>query len=81
VIIEDKFWPYKILNILYIFGLVALLTQTLLFPEAEIPTIGASGAVAGVMGAYFIMFPYAYVKTLLIIIIYITVVDIPAVIF
>ena len=33
------------------------------------------------MGAYFIMFPHAYVKTLLIIIIYITIVDIPAVIF
>ena len=79
--VEDKFGHIKYLIFYIFFGLVALLTQTLLFPEAEIPTIGASGAVAGVMGAYFIMFPYAYVKTLLIIIIYITIVDIPAVIF
>jgi hypothetical protein len=79
--VEDRFGHFKYLIFYIFFGLFALLAQTLLFPSAEIPTIGASGAVAGVMGAYFIMFPHAYVKTLLIIIIYITIVDIPAVIF
>lgn len=79
--VEDRFGHFKYIIFYLFFGLIALLTQTLLFPDAVIPTIGASGAVAGVMGAYFIMFPHAYIKTLLIIIIYITIVDIPAVIF
>jgi membrane associated rhomboid family serine protease len=79
--VEDRFGHFKYIIYYLLFGLIAIFTQTLLFPEAEIPTIGASGAVAGIMGAYLIMFPHAYIRTLLIIIIYITIVDIPAVIF
>lgn len=79
--VEDRFGHFRYILYYLFFGLMAMFTQTLFFPEATIPTIGASGAVAGVMGAYFIMFPHAYIKTLLIIIIYITIVDIPAVIF
>jgi membrane associated rhomboid family serine protease len=79
--VEDRFGHLKYMIAYLIFGLIAIFTQTILFPKADIPTIGASGAVAGVMGAYFIMFPHAYIKTLLIVIIYITIVDIPAVIF
>ena len=42
------------------------------------PTIGASGAIAGVMGAYFFLFPYARVVTLIIVIFFVDVVEIPA---
>lgn len=52
-----------------------------MFPDSVIPMVGASGAVAGVMGAYLVFYPRAKVKTLVIIIIFITIVEIPAVIF
>ncbi|MDY6820509.1 MAG: rhomboid family intramembrane serine protease [Deferribacterota bacterium] len=79
--VEGRFGHFQYLLFYIFFGVIALIIQAILFPDVSIPTIGASGAVAGVMGAYFIIFPYAYIKTLLIIIIYITVVDIPAVVF
>jgi membrane associated rhomboid family serine protease len=48
-------------------------------PTADIPMIGASGAVSGVLGAYLLLFPYARIKTLIFIFIFVTTVDLPAV--
>lgn len=79
--VEDQFGHINYFFIYLTFGLIAALTQAILFPSAEIPTIGASGAVAGVMGAYLIMFPRAFIKTVVILIVFVTIVDIPAVIF
>lgn len=63
----------------YLFsGIVAGLTQFLFTPDTSIPMIGASGAVAGVLGAYFALFPRNRIKTLLIIFVFITIVEIPA---
>ncbi len=59
-------------------GVVAGLTQFFLSPSDSIPMIGASGAVAGVLGAYFARFPYNKIKTLVFIFVFITIVDIPA---
>ncbi|MBI2330563.1 rhomboid family intramembrane serine protease [Candidatus Daviesbacteria bacterium] len=59
-------------------GIVAALTQYLITPESSIPMLGASGAVAGVLGAYFALFPKHKIKTLLIIFVFVTIVDIPA---
>jgi membrane associated rhomboid family serine protease len=47
-------------------GVAAALAQTLVNPASGIPMVGASGAVAGVLGAYFLLFPYATVLTLVI---------------
>src|ERR1041385_5340232 len=45
-------------------GVGAALSQTLFFPHSTIPMVGASGAIAGVLGAYFLLFPHARVLTL-----------------
>ncbi len=62
-------------------GIIGAMTYVMLSPTTGYPMVGASGAVAGVMGAYLVFFPSARIKTLVIIIIFITVVNIPAVVF
>ena len=47
-------------------------------PSSPVPMIGASGAVSGILGAYLLLFPRAKVKTLIFILVFITTVDIPA---
>lgn len=65
-------------------GAVAGLTQYFFTPSdlfttvASIPILGASGAVAGVLGSYFALFPHHKIKTLVFIFIFITIIDIPA---
>jgi membrane associated rhomboid family serine protease len=59
-------------------GVLAGLAQILLNPSSPVPIVGASGAIAGVMGAYLVKFPRARIRTLLIIVIFITTVDLPA---
>lgn len=59
-------------------GVIAGLTQYFLSPSDTTPIIGASGAIAGVLGAYFALFPTHKIKTLLFIIFFVTVVDVPA---
>ena len=63
----------------YIFcGLLAIVAHLITNPSSRVPTIGASGAIAGVMGAYFFLFPYARVVTLIFIFFFIDVIEIPA---
>jgi membrane associated rhomboid family serine protease len=59
-------------------GLVAGVVQVIASPYSRVPTIGASGAIAGVMGAYLIKFPRARIVTLVPIFIFITTMEIPA---
>jgi membrane associated rhomboid family serine protease len=59
-------------------GLVAGVVQVIASPYSRVPTIGASGAIAGVMGAYLIKFPRARIVTLIPIFIFITTMEIPA---
>jgi membrane associated rhomboid family serine protease len=79
--IEDKLGHVRYLMVYIMFGLAAALSQVIMFPDSVVPMVGASGAVAGVMGAYLVFFPKAKVKTLIIIIIFITIAEIPAFIF
>jgi membrane associated rhomboid family serine protease len=76
--IEDSMsvWRFPIFYLLG--GLVALLAQTLVDPSAAVPTVGASGAIAGVLGAYARLYPRARVVTVIFIIIFFTIVTLPA---
>lgn len=79
--VEDQLGHVKYLMLYISFGVLSALTQVFMFTQSPYPLIGASGAVAGVMGMYMIFYPKAKVKTLVFIIIFITVLDIPAVVF
>jgi membrane associated rhomboid family serine protease len=60
-------------------GLAALALQVLVDPSSTVPTLGASGAIAGVLGGYILLYPRARVLTVIFIIIFFTLVEIPAV--
>jgi rhomboid family protein len=62
-------------------GVAAALATVLIAPESRVPVIGASGAIAGVLGAYFIFYPRGRITTILPIFVFIQVVEIPAVIY
>lgn len=57
--IEDLMGPVRFIAFYVVCGLIAALLQWQYNPGSMIPTIGASGAIAGVMGAYFVLYPYA----------------------
>ncbi len=61
--IEDYLGHFKYLLFYLLSGLLAMLTQVAIYPHSNIPTVGASGAIAGVLGAYFILYPRARVLT------------------
>jgi membrane associated rhomboid family serine protease len=75
--VEDRMGPVLYLAFYLVSGLVAAYSQVLPGPTSTIPLIGASGAVAGVLGAYLVMFPHARVRTL-VIFYFITVIELPA---
>jgi membrane associated rhomboid family serine protease len=77
--VEDVLGHSRFLVFYLLSGLMAAMVQTSVEPTSAIPMIGASGAVSGVLGAYLLLFPWARVKTLIFIVIFITTVDIPAI--
>lgn len=79
--IEDRLGHIKFLIFYLGCGALAGLTQWIFDPSSAVPTIGASGAIAGVMGAYILRFPRARIVTLIPLIIFFTTVRIPAVFF
>src|SRR5271165_5129861 len=76
--VEDVLGHTKYFFFYLICGVAAAMSQVVLSPNSTIPTVGASGAIAGVMGAYLVTFTRARIVTLVFIIIFITTVDIPA---
>jgi membrane associated rhomboid family serine protease len=62
-------------------GIAAALATVWIAPESRVPVIGASGAIAGVLGAYFILYPRGRILTILPIFIFVQFIEIPAVIF
>lgn len=76
--IEDLLGHARFLIFYLACGVVAGILHLFTNPFSPVPTIGASGAIAGVMGAYLIKFPRASIVTLIFIFVFFTTVDIPA---
>lgn len=79
--IEDKLGKVKFLIFYLGCGALAGLTQWIFDPTSAIPTIGASGAIAGVMGAYILRFPRAQIVTLIPLLFFFFTIRIPALFF
>ncbi|MGE5418280.1 MAG: rhomboid family intramembrane serine protease [Acidobacteriota bacterium] len=62
--VEDLMGPIRFFFFYIICGVIAALVHVFVYPLSNVPTVGASGAIAGVMGAYFLMYPRAQVVTL-----------------
>jgi membrane associated rhomboid family serine protease len=79
--VEDRMGPVRFLFFYLSCGLAAGLVQTLTSPDSTIPTVGASGAIAGVMGAYFFLFPRARIIVLVPVFFFPLFFELPAVIY
>jgi len=78
--IEDRLGHLRFIFFYFIAGIFAAAFQLLYDPSSEVPMIGASGAISGVLGAYLVIYPHARIKTLLIIFVFIKIVEIPAIV-
>jgi membrane associated rhomboid family serine protease len=76
--VEDRMGRGRFILFYVLAGLTAVYAQSLLDTSATVPTIGASGAIAGVLGAYALLYPRARVVTLVLIIFFFTVIEVPA---
>jgi membrane associated rhomboid family serine protease len=76
--IEDSMGPGRFLSFYLICGLAAAATHVLLQQSSPVPTVGASGAISGVLGAYLVLYPRVRVNMLFIFIFIIRVIPVPA---
>jgi membrane associated rhomboid family serine protease len=76
--VEDRVGHGRFIVFYLLCGFVAALGQIAIAPTSLLPTIGASGAIAGVMGAYLILYPHSRVLTLIPLIIFWEIIEIPA---
>lgn len=79
--VEDRMGHGRFLIFYLLAGLAGTLLQTAISPASGIPLVGASGAIAGVMGAYFVLFPYSRVLVLVPLLVSVDVVEVPAMFF
>jgi membrane associated rhomboid family serine protease len=77
--VEDATGRARYLAFYLLGGLVALAAQVLVSPDSTAPTLGASGAIAAVLGGYLLLYPRARVLTLVFIVFFATIVEVPAV--
>jgi len=78
--VEDRMGHGRFLVFYLLCGVTAALAQTVFDPDSFVPMVGASGAIAGVMGAYFVLYPHSRIVTLLPFIV-IQVIEVPAILF
>jgi membrane associated rhomboid family serine protease len=78
--VEDRLGHGRFVAFYLLCGVAAAVAQTLISPSSQVPMVGASGAIAGVMGAYFVMYPHSRIVTL-IPFFFLQVVEVPAIFF
>jgi membrane associated rhomboid family serine protease len=76
--IEDSMGPGRFLVFYLLCGLIAAGTHVIMDPSSPIPTVGASGAIAGILGAYLVLYPKVRVNMLFYFIIFFRVIPLPA---
>jgi len=76
--VEDRVGHGRFIVFYLLCGIAAALGQIVIDPGSTLPTIGASGAIAGVMGAYFVLYPRSRVLTLIPLVIFWEVIEVPA---
>jgi membrane associated rhomboid family serine protease len=76
--VEDRTGRPRFVVFYLLGGLVALAAQTLVDPNSTAPTLGASGAIAAVLGGYFLLYPRARILTLVFIVFFVTIIEVPA---
>ena len=79
--VEDRMGHGRFLAFYLLCGTAAALAQTIAIPNSTVPMVGASGAIAGVMGAYFVLYPHSRVLTLLPLFFFIQILEVPAILF
>ena len=77
--IEDAMGSFRFLLFYLAGGLIAMMAQVIADPSSTIPVLGASGAIAAVMGAFLVTFPRDRIRTVLFFFIFFTVTYIPAI--
>ncbi len=78
--VEDEMGRLRFILFYLVCGIAASLVQVVANPNSKIPTIGASGAIAGVLGGYVLLYPGARVQTLLLLGYFIRLIEVPAVV-
>jgi membrane associated rhomboid family serine protease len=78
--VEDRMGHGRFLVFYLLCGILATVAHIMFSPESRVPSLGASGAIAGVLGAYLLLFPRARVMTIVPIFIFVQFISIPAVI-
>ena len=78
--VEDRVGHGRFIVFYLLCGIAAALGQIAIDPTSTLPTIGASGAIAGVMGAYFVLYPQSRVLTLIPLIIFWEIIELPAIV-
>jgi len=79
--VEDRMGHGRFLVFYLLCGVAAALAQTITAPDSVVPMVGASGAIAGVMGAYFVLYPKSRIVTLIPLFFFFHVIEVPAILF
>jgi membrane associated rhomboid family serine protease len=77
--VEDRYGHFKFLFLYFLSGFAGAILHIILNAGSHMPSIGASGAIAGVLGAYFVSFPRARITTLIFLIFFFWMIELPAI--